>query len=416
MGQQSQSQSQQQRPRALPADVVSGTFRSADKISEALRVASERFHLVSAGTSTAVPEGVAVAFSPILIDREAETYKIPGGGPNTPDKFGLAKVALDRIGAAAGISWEHAECKRVGDESHPWLVHYQAVGWVHNYDGSKRYYKAEKILDMRDGSAELETFVQVCASKIVREGKYAKPPVTLSMRDPKVLAQAKEKAEGQIRAVRVHILGHAESKAKNRVIRALGVRTSYTEADLAKPFVIVRAIFTGENRNPEIHRENMAGIRQAFLGGAASLGLAPNTPNAPTLPRSVHAPIDVMPVEESGEWDLDGDEEPKQPETKRERRDTPAGQTANQQPAPQSKPDDGAPAGDGPPPRETFQFGQAKGDPIVEAEDDQISWYIEALTKSSADPEKARFKAQNLADLSFCKRVVAQRSGEDDRF
>lgn len=411
MSEQKQAQRQERR---LPDNIIAGTFRKADAISAALRAAQERFHLVSAGTSTAVPEGVAVAFSPILIDVDAETYKIPGAFGDDA-KFGLAKTALDRIAAAAGLSWDVHETKRVDDGSHPYFVHYQAVGSVRDFDGSKRVYKAEKILDMRDGSAELETFVQVCAGKIVREGKYAKPPVQLSAKDPKVLAQARDKAENQIRAVRAHIIGHAESKAKNRVIRALGVRTSYTADELKKPFIVARPVYTGESADPETRRENQAAIRQAFLGGSSALGLGtPALPAPAQAPARSMAPIDVTPITESDEWPIDDDDdepeskrepEKRADETKRERRDTP-------QP---SKPAD-APAGDGPAPRETFGFGNAKGDPIVEAEDEQIAWYVEALTKSVNDPEKARFKAQNAADLAFCKSVLKRRSGEDSNY
>ncbi len=389
---------QAQRPasaKRMPADIVAGTFRTADKITLALRTAAERFHLVSAGTSTAVPEGVAVALSPILVDVDTETYPIPASANR-----GLSKIALDRIAAAAGLSWDPVQTRRIDDGSHPYFVHYQAVGSVRDFDGSVRTYKAEKVLDMREGSPELETLVSISEAKLKKEGK-------VSARE--IPAAARAKAENQIRQIRAHIIGHAESKAKNRVIRALGVRTSYTAAELAKPFVVARPVYTGESSDPDIARENAAAIRSAFLGAQAAL-----YPAAPQLPaptsaapaRERHrAPIDVTPAEDSGEWDVQDDEPeapPPPPAETRQRRNTP----------PPSEPQESGEQ-QGPRPRETFQFGRSQGDVISEADGEEIGWYLAAIEKSIQDPAKERFRAQNEADAAYCRRVLERRAGED---
>src|SRR5690606_12675198 len=102
-------------------------------------------------------------------------------------------------------------------------------------------------------------------------------------------------------------LRHAESKAKLRVIRSLGIRTSYSRGELAKPFIVVRAVFTGESNDPEVRRRNADRIADRFLGASDMLFGSP-APAPRSLPqrqprRVIAMPHDPPPVGNAGGYD-----------------------------------------------------------------------------------------------------------------
>ena len=59
-------------------------------------------------------------------------------------------------------------------------------------------------------------------------------------------------------------------------------------------------------------------------------------------------------------------------------------------------------------------FGRAKGQPISEVEDDSLEWLANAVKKSIADPEKARFKASNEKTLEACRHEYKRRRKTTD--
>jgi hypothetical protein len=215
--------------RHVEVQIETGNFRDPQRATDALRHASQAAHLVApAPVCGSLPEGCALALAAVQVDVDTETYAIPGG-----NKLGLGKTALDKIAGAAGVSWVPDQSRRLDDGSDPHYCHYKAVGRVRDFDGTVRVIQGEVEIDARDGSAQ---------------------------------GSAKELAQ-----VRKFILRHAESKAKNRAIRSLGVRTSYTEAELRKPFVVAKVQFTGESSDPEIRKMFAAKTADAFLGSHAAL-------------------------------------------------------------------------------------------------------------------------------------------------
>jgi hypothetical protein len=220
--------------------LTTGAFRDPERATDALRVASALGHLVApAPICGSLPEGCAMSIAAVHIDAKTETYPING-------KQGLSKVALDKISGAAGISWVTRDTKRLDNGSDPRYCHYRAVGRVRDFDGTVRALSGEVEIDARDGSPLID--------EIITKAKAAK-------RDPMP----------QIIELRKFLLRHAESKAKNRAIRSLGVRTAYTQAELAKPFVVAKVQFTGETNDPELRKIFSAKIADSFLGAEAAL-------------------------------------------------------------------------------------------------------------------------------------------------
>lgn len=384
-----------------------GTFVEAKAIDAFLREAAELGHLISpATTASELPEGTAIACSAVRIEEE-ETYPIPGSSDR-----GLGKAALDRIAGAAGVEWDPNQCRRLDDGRDPRYCCYQAVGYVRTFDGSRRTITAQKEVDVRPGSPQVEELVDICHRKIRKELDRRAPPEG-SAADGKLREEGRQRAKRQVRAIALHILSQAESKAKNRAIRSLGVRTSYTKEALKRPFIVAKPVFTGHSDDPHIRRENAAAIREAFLGSSAAVYGQPPALPAPVL----HAPpplpyeLDHDAIEASGEdvtdLDMDGETgECPEPAPKRE--------------APKAEP--AAPASSGAPKERpagkrssmTLPFGRSKGRPITEVSEEDLTWVADKIRGHVGDESKAHWREANQRDLGELERELAWRRGEDE--
>lgn len=239
---------------------IAGSHARADEIAAALAEAEQSFHLVSPATQCgSLPEGTEVVISMVTVDARVGR----DGKPLTNDiypvgmgKFGLSKAPLDRIAGAAGVDWDPVLTRRMDDARDPYYCAFQAVGYVRSFDGTRRTITGTKEMDLRDGSPQCEA---LAGRKRDGSGDASK----------------------QIREMRLHILGHAESKAKLRAIRSLGLQTSYKPEELTKPFAVARLMFTGRTNDPELRREFARLNADAMIGGTRALYGAPALP-APT--------------------------------------------------------------------------------------------------------------------------------------
>jgi hypothetical protein len=226
---------------------VSGTFRSAERATMALQRASEIGHLVSpAPACGSIPEGCALAISAVLVDVEKETYELQG-------KRGLGKVALDKIAGAAGISWDPLLSRRLDNGADPYYCHYKAVGRVRDYDGTVRILQGEVEIDAREGSPQVDEIRTKADRRAKRDNRE------------------NDGGASQILELRKFLLRHAESKAKNRAIRSLGVRTSFDRKELEKPFVVAKIQFTGETSDPELKPIFAKSIADSFTNANQAL-------------------------------------------------------------------------------------------------------------------------------------------------
>lgn len=213
--------------------LVDGDFSEPRSITQALRRAASEAHLVTPSTvCPVIPEGFSVAMSATFV-QEADTYPIdPKKAEREKDpEVGLGATALSQIANSAGVTWCPEQSGRLDDRRHPYYVHYRAVGVVRQFDGTEIVLQGEKVMDLRDGSP--------MAGKMGRG-----------------LAMARQ-----------FILEHAETKARNRAIRRLGIRPKYRLSALQKPFVVAKMTFTGQTDDPEL-RKDFARMRAAAALGA----------------------------------------------------------------------------------------------------------------------------------------------------
>lgn len=251
-------------PRAIQrratTDVASG-YRDSAAASSALVDAAALGHLVSPATVVGeLPAGTVLAISQVVVGVDEETYQLPGG------KRGLAKVALDKIAAAAGISWDPQQSGRQDDGSDPHYCHYRAVAHYRAFDGAMQTVSGEVELDARAGG-----------------------PLEQEIKEKAARANRNDGGASQLLELRKFLLRHAESKAKNRAIRSLGLRTSYAPEELSKPFMVAKVMFTGHSDDPVIKQAFAAATADAFLGSRRALYPAAALPSR----RVGHAPPQV---------------------------------------------------------------------------------------------------------------------------
>lgn len=233
---------------------LAGSYRDAKSAASRMMWAGahpDLVHLVTPSTVIgALPEGFGVNLARVDVNVEHETYSVaPGGdddGGRRGGKRGLSKSALERIARAAGVSWDVDRTRRLDDGSDPRYCLFLAVGRVRQLDGTEVDLQGTKEMDLRDGSPQIEAL----QARAKRKGKDATT---------------------QIRELRLHILAHAESKAKLRAIRSLGIRSAYTPEELKKPFFVASLMFTGETNDPELRREFAMLKAKAALGGIRAL-------------------------------------------------------------------------------------------------------------------------------------------------
>lgn len=275
MGYERRSTQTSQQPQAAPAPRANaalakvdaaqmvGAYRDPREINSALSNVAEQCHLLTPATNIGtLPEGCEIVLTAVMVDPDRDCY-LP---KNSGGDFALKKNKLDEIGKALGVSWLPRECYRVDDGSSPYYCHYRVAGEYRAFDGQKVVITGEKQMDLRTGSA-----------------------MQLAMK------------ENELAMARSHILSHAESKAKNRAIRSTGLRHAYSRAELAKPFICARIMFTGRTDDVELRRQFATDISRSFTDSSATLYGNPE----PRLPTTVKAgspppPVGATPVDDEG--------------------------------------------------------------------------------------------------------------------
>ena len=283
---------------------IGGLHRSVDTLRAALHDFAPRVHLLSPTINPEmVPEFHEIAIRPVTVDPNptmGEVYKLPGGA-----EVALTKVSLDKIAAAAGITWDPVRSGRLDDRSDPHYCHFRAVGTVRDLDGSRRTLVGEKEIDLRDGNPSIFTADEKRMAVVWVNGRAT------DKIDERSRGYVRGWSRDRLDGARTHILAMAESKAKNRAIRQLGVKSKYTTAELMqKPFVCLSLVFTGASDDPDLQRlakERMLDVALSTsreLYGAepphARMLRAPEEP-APALEHHAPPPIAAVPADEDDE-------------------------------------------------------------------------------------------------------------------
>jgi len=348
-----------------PADQLSGTYSEPKSVNEHMAWAQENAHLVSPATAVgAIPDGCGVALSVVTIDAALDTYSTGGG------KYGLSKTALQKIGHAAGISWDPIASGRVDDGSHPYYVRWRAVGTYKAFDGQTQTLHAEKEFDLRDGSPQIAG-----------------------------------KSEKQIGEMRTHAQSHAETKAQLRAIRSLGIKTGYTQDELKKPFVAARIAFTGRSADPEMQREFSRMTAESFLGGRQALYT--RSPMALSDPSPAPARLAAPPPVGTSVVDDDDDFPPSYRETTGE----PQPQARPQQAAGENPPQQQAHRGAPPSGSFTIPGGKDKGKALADASNSSIEWWCNTIGENLSNGSSKYPDKDKALHAALCAEIAKREAG-----
>ena len=226
-------------PAALVKGESAGILRTPEQAFAKMAQLAGACHMVNApAVGCGIPDGCGIAWTMTFIDVARDTYPIPGG-----TKRGIGKEGLNKISMGMGVAWDPDRSRRLDDGRNPHYCRYLAVGKLRDADGTWIDIFDEKELDLRDGSA------------YVNSGGSKNGPMS----------------EQQLAQQRSNILSLAITKARNRAIRGRGVACAYEPKDLEKPFVSFRLMFTGDSTDPEIRRMKA----KAMLDGERALYGAP---------------------------------------------------------------------------------------------------------------------------------------------
>jgi hypothetical protein len=176
-------------------------------------------------------------------------------------KVALTGTTLDRIGAAAGITWLAVE--RTDGRAHPHYCEFTVVARVVDFDGSARDSRGVRAIDLRED-----------AGAGIPGPDYAE-----------IIASAKKKSRdpaGQLLKARQFLVPMCEAKAKNRAIRRLlSLRGGYKPEELKNPFVVPKLVI--DTADPMARQMLMA-----QMTGAATM-LYGRTQQSIEAPRIVEA-------------------------------------------------------------------------------------------------------------------------------
>lgn len=353
--------------RQSTALALTGSTRSASDLAQRLASIADQAHVVAPAMSAAtLPEGCEVVTSAVLIDVAHETYKVGNvkEGNEYVETRGLGKVALEKIAGAAGISWDPSASGRLDDGSDPYYCAWRVVGNLRHFDGTEVTIEGSKEMDLREGSPQLQALFDRA-----KTGKSKDPTA-------------------QIREMRLHIMAHAESKARLRAIRSIGLRPAYTATELKKPFVVARLVFSGRSADPETQRAFSMMTAQAMLGGRRALYGGERDSRALPAPRAVQAlpapqrlappPVGSTPMDDDDDLP-DSWQQTAAPAARAEQAQPAAQQSRQREPGDDDRVE---------PPQQqrmsgvVIPGGQSKGQPIEEASDRDLQYWIGRISGS----------------------------------
>jgi len=203
-----------------------------------------------------------------------EVYLLNGQEKKKADdqEVALASPALDRLGAACGISF-HPDSGMIIDE--PRRAGYKAIAMMKKPDGTWMVRPYERVidLDVLERQARAATQKKIYQAKKHYQEKGWAWPGDDAWVESKVAAAMAQK-ESFLQAL-------AETGAKNRAFRHyVGLKHAYTRAELAKPFVAIRIDFAPDVTDPETKRflleQGTSAAATMYPGGArGSSGFTP---------------------------------------------------------------------------------------------------------------------------------------------
>jgi hypothetical protein len=189
----------------------------------------------------------------------------------------FTKNALDKIAYAGGLSWYAPMC--VTEERNSRYVRCRATAVIKKANGEPLMITKTKEIDLDVEEEEIRDRYD----KKIADGEVRK-------------ADAPAMIRRDLLQLRKNMLQLCESKACNRVIRAaFGIKSSYTVAEISKPFVMVRFDTTYDLNDPKV-------LQLLASSGKAAVGMM--FPDVPEPAHQLAAPADATVDDEATKDDM----------------------------------------------------------------------------------------------------------------
>ena len=239
--------------------------KQPDPFAALAQYQADRFNVVLPVTQMPeLPCGAKLSVRVVNVNTDikgGDVYSVDGG------KLALTGATLDKIAAAAGITW--VQCERLDDRRHPHYCEFAVTARVVDFDGSVREARGVRAIDLRDDAGNGGPGPDL--DEIQSSARNAERP-----RDP----------TKQTMMARKFIVPMCEAKAKNRAIRRLlSMKGAYAAAELQKPFVVPQLV--PDTTNPMAQQMVLA-----QMTGAASLLYGPRPMRALNAAPVVEASFD----------------------------------------------------------------------------------------------------------------------------
>ncbi|MFA5322561.1 MAG: hypothetical protein WC373_07775 [Smithella sp.] len=212
------------------------------------------------------------------------------GNINQGKKWRPTKQALMKLSVCAGVIWSPTESKRTDNGASREYISYRAVGGIKKADGQPVFFSAEYDLDFEVMADELRTLYEGKA-KWLKKGKG---------RDERKATDDEKKeyvdycVNRDLLQKRKNKLKLCEAGAMNRVLRMLlGLKQTYTTAELAKPFVMARIVFRPDFTD--------AAVKKQFVDASIKAMTGIYGPQALDQEIRTSKPIDITPLPDEEE-------------------------------------------------------------------------------------------------------------------
>lgn len=231
------------------------------------------------------------------------------------DGLAISGIGWKKLATGMGIQKDHERSRRLDDGSDPNRCHYQVVAWIKSQDGTMRQLSDTKQILMDDLVQELTDNYREKASKYLDDPKDG-PAFRKAYPDPEVWIT--EKVRQDALQIKKHIVARCETGAFNRMVKSIGIRETYTPAELQKPFVFLKLVADLDPNHP-MDRSRI--IDQA-IGSISQLYPAPSRTQELQPPRlalpSDHT--DAFPehavIDHRQGWQIGQDQSPASPSTR----------------------------------------------------------------------------------------------------
>lgn len=347
-------------------EAVSKKIEEAKKAGWNLLIPSIPLTPVDGGMFVPALETVQISSDP----KDKEVY--PG---SDKDSFRLHATALQRIAVAGGLKWMPELCGFVRSGN---AIAYRAVGGVVKAEG-----------DLYTEAGYYDQDPDILYDNLVEEYDLKRPKYKgRDWWEKKSKTEQDEYIKACInrdfRQKRAYRLQFCETGAKNRVIRKVfNVKSEYTRAELAKPFLVLRYRIRLDYQDPVVRAAVVGGALQAAFGVFGGGG----------QPKQIAAP--AVGIDATADPNLDG-------------------YTPDADSNMVADPDEPSPNGEDAPPEDPGLFDFENADKDTQMHTLRLMAKQAGFESLAHAQKDNRFKGKNRAEYFIMLREMAEKKEQDD--